>query len=246
VQAHDARQQFFGLHDAEQPLDQLRAVIFIVIADSPPKDGVVNIRRTCKYLAGEGYKDVDYTLWVFGKSETFDFNLPKQNLRRVSLLGSDFGAWLTTRGLNGRRSEVSQNLTSHTIDPLEPPILLSDLLKLAIDITTSRGRSVWMIVEPLKKFKVFGTTGTEPFCHWGILVSGLTRRELEERKRQTASSSADPWGTRHELRNNEGQNEYQGETRYYASDLKSGSQLTYLGQTEMLDVDLREYGISHP
>jgi len=215
-----------------------------VIADSRTKDGAVNIRRTCKYLAAEGYKDVDYILCVFGKSERFGFETPKQNLRRVNLLGFDFGEWLTKRGLNGRRSQVWQNLTSPTIDTLEPPILLSGLLKLAIDITLSRGRSVWLIVEPLKKLRVLGSAGTESFCHWGVLVSGLTRRELEDGKRQAASSSADPWGTRHELRNNEGRNQYQGETCYYASDLKSGSQLTYLGQTEMLDDVLRDYGIS--
>jgi len=31
---------------------------------------------------------------------------------------------------------------------------------------------------------------------------------------------------------------------YYASDMKRGSSLTYLGQTEMLDYELRNYGTS--
>jgi hypothetical protein len=187
---------------------------------------------------------VDYTLWLFGKSDEFGFTPPKPNLRMLNLLGQDFGEWLGMTP-KGSSSELSRNSPSRpSIDPPEPPIPFAEMIKVQIDVTLDRGRSVWLIFEPLERFKIFGVSSSE-VSHWAILVSPLTRVRLGALKRGSqSSSSADSWGTRHELRNNGGQNQYTGGDPYYASSLKPGSSLTYLGQTEMSDEELQDYGIS--
>ena len=99
----------------------------------------------------------------------------------------------------------------------------------------------------------FEKLGSDRLVEWKYdvyLSLGYPRESLQQKgagcsHATTAPCSNDLWGTRHELRKwKRGETQYVGNKRYYASDMKRGSSLIYLGQTELLEFELRNLGTS--
>jgi len=119
---------------------------------------------------------------------------------------------------------------------------LNSLLKV-VETIRSRGRSVWFMVRPLENRNLPGpSAGHVSFSHWGILVSGMTRSQLEDRLAETSTTTDSIWGDLHELRNILGTAKYECST-YRARDNRKATRLDYLGQTEITDEELFEFGI---
>jgi len=113
-----------------------------------------------------------------------------------------------------------------------------------IETIRSRGRSVWFMVRPLENRNLPGPSAAHvSFSHWGILISDMTRSQLEDRLEETstATSGDSIWGDLHELRNICGSAKYECCT-YRARDNRRATKLDYLGQTEIADEELFEFG----
>jgi hypothetical protein len=119
-------------------------------------------------------------------------------------------------------------------------------LRKVVETVCSRGRSVWFMVKPLNNRIILAgsSDGKTSFSHWGILISGLTRAQLEDRIPETSTDLDSIWGDLHELRNQSGTAIYQC-TTYRAKDYLQATKLDYLGQTEVSDEELFEVGISN-
>ena len=118
-------------------------------------------------------------------------------------------------------------------------------LRKVVETVCSRGRSVWFMVRPLESRALLSgpSDAKVSLSHWGILISGMTRSQLEDRLHELPSSSLDAiWGDLHELRNHFGTARYECST-YCAKDNRRATKLEYLGQTEITDEELFEFGI---
>jgi hypothetical protein len=109
-------------------------------------------------------------------------------------------------------------------------------------IAESHGRSVWFVARPLEQKNWFRGLDCSIACsHWGILVSQLSRCQMMERMDSNSSNRSQMWGDLHELRNLHGQATY-GCKRFSAADYRRGTVSKYLGQTDMTDEELENYG----
>ena len=120
-------------------------------------------------------------------------------------------------------------------------------LRKVVETVCSRGRSVWFMVRPLESRALLSgpSDAKVSLSHWGILISGMTRSQLEDRLHESSPSSLDAiWGDLHELRNHFGTARYECST-YRARDNRRATKLDYLGQTEITDEKLFEFGIDH-
>jgi hypothetical protein len=119
-------------------------------------------------------------------------------------------------------------------------------LRKVVEIVCSRGRSVWFMVRPLENRAILSgpSNAKASFSHWGILISGMTRSQLEDRRAEANSGLDSIWGDLHELRNHHGTAHYECST-YHAKDSLRATKLDYLGQTEIIDEELFEFGISN-
>ena len=118
-------------------------------------------------------------------------------------------------------------------------------LRKVVETVCSRGRSVWFMVRPLENRAMLSgpSEAKASFSHWGILISGMTRSQLEDRRAEATSGVDSIWGDLHELRNHSGTARYECST-YRAKDNLRATKLDYLGQTEINDEELFEFGIS--
>jgi hypothetical protein len=83
--------------------------------------------------------------------------------------------------------------------------------------------------------------GMIPLCHWGILVSQMAMGQMMDRIDGNTSDAEDIWGDLHELRNNHGISQYERRD-FKTPDYQRATRLKYLGQTEMTDKELHDYG----
>jgi hypothetical protein len=115
-------------------------------------------------------------------------------------------------------------------------------LRIAAEIAQNRGRSVWFMARPLEKRRFpAASEGLIALSHWGILVSQFTKGQMTDRMNEKTPGGEEVWGDLHELRN------FLGKARYECQDFKTAdyhraTRFTYLGQTEMTDEELHEYG----
>jgi hypothetical protein len=117
-------------------------------------------------------------------------------------------------------------------------------LQRVVETIRSHGRSVWFMVRPLENRNLPGPSAAHvSFSHWGILVSGMTRSQLEDRLEETSTTGDAIWGDLHELRNICGTAKYECST-YRARDNRKATRLDYLGQTEIADEELFEFGMA--
>jgi hypothetical protein len=120
---------------------------------------------------------------------------------------------------------------------------LVSLRKMA-EAVCSRGRSVWFMVRPLDRRILSGSEGNVHFSHWGIMVSEMTRLQLDARMAELPLDLPGVLGDLHELKNIRGRAEYRC-TNYTVKLNIGATKLEYLGQTEMTDEALDKLG-SHP
>lgn len=124
-------------------------------------------------------------------------------------------------------------------------LFVASIRKIA-EVICSRGRSVWFMVRPLENRATMLSGPSDArvsFSHWGILISGMTRSQLEDRLQDAESDEI--WGDLHELKNYYGNAKYEWST-YRAKDNQRATKLEYLGQTEITDEALFEHGIYPP
>jgi hypothetical protein len=115
------------------------------------------------------------------------------------------------------------------------------LIKVVETIGVS-GRSVWFLVRPLQSPSV-PKVPLISFSHWGILISPLTKRQMDDLICGDHSNNSEAWGNLHEL-NRQGDHAFYTRKRFYASDFERATKLDYLGQTEMTDRQLDQLGNS--
>jgi hypothetical protein len=125
---------------------------------------------------------------------------------------------------------------------------LMQYFRMASNVALSRGRSVWFMTRPLdnsssKSLSLFAILALfkpiSVIAHWGIIVSDLSKPQLEEMI-STSRSNSERLGDLHELRNIGGTTHYQHGPYVHDLDLS----LQYVGQTEMDDDTLSTYGRS--
>ena len=119
-------------------------------------------------------------------------------------------------------------------------------LRKVVETVCSRGRSVWFMVRPLQNRALLSgpSDAKVSLSHWGILISAMTRPQLEDRLLENPPSRWDAvWGDLHELRNHFGTARYECST-YRAGDNRRATKLDYLGQTEISDEKLFDLGIA--
>jgi hypothetical protein len=144
------------------------------------------------------------------------------------------------------RSPISPTSPSRDNWMSESARLFIGSLRKVVETVRSRGRSVWFMVRPLANRALLSgpSDAKVSLCHWGILISGMTRSQLEDRLHELPPSSLDAiWGDLHELRNHFGTATYACST-YRARDNRRVTKLDYLGQTEITDEKLFELGIA--
>jgi hypothetical protein len=106
------------------------------------------------------------------------------------------------------------------------------------------GRSVWFLAHPLQSIPLpKGLDRWIPFSHWGILISPLTKRQMANRMSGNHVGNSEEWGKLHEL-SRRGNRALYIRSRFRASDFQRATKLTYLGQTEMTDLELDLLGTS--
>lgn len=127
---------------------------------------------------------------------------------------------------------------------IESAKLFITSVRKVVETICSRGRSVWFMVRPLESRALLSgpSEANVSFSHWGILISGMTRSQLEDRLGDVESDAI--WGDLHELRNYFGNARYEWST-YQARHNQRATKLDYLGQTEITDEALFEFGIDH-
>jgi hypothetical protein len=139
-------------------------------------------------------------------------------------------------------TRLSPNMDNWMIESANQ--FVSSLQKI-VESICSRGRSVWFMVRPLENRNLPGPSAAHvSFSHWGILVSGMTRSQLEDLSTETMPLGGPVdsiWGDLHELRNIYGAAKYECST-YRARDNRKATKLEYLGQTEITDEELFEFG----
>jgi hypothetical protein len=115
-------------------------------------------------------------------------------------------------------------------------------LRKAAEITQNRGRSVWFMARPLQK-RIFPAVseGLIALSHWGLLISRFSKGQMTDRMNRNTTDEDEIWGDLHELRNFLGKARYECED-FKAADYQRATRFTYLGQTEMTDEALHEYG----
>jgi hypothetical protein len=117
-------------------------------------------------------------------------------------------------------------------------------LNKVVESINSRGRSVWLMARPLRNGIVPTSGGNVAFCHWGILISYLTKYQLGNRisELDDKGSLDSILGDLHELRNQNGDANYNF-CSYRGKDNERATRLDYLGQTEITDAELFELGM---
>jgi hypothetical protein len=110
-----------------------------------------------------------------------------------------------------------------------------------VDIVLRRGRSVWFMACPLKRAFLSGSAGIVAMNHWGIVISQLTEVEMTTWTKKTSASPLAGLGDIHELHNAFGNARYQCRD-FKAEDYERMTQFNYIGQTEMTDQQLHDYG----
>jgi hypothetical protein len=121
---------------------------------------------------------------------------------------------------------------------------LRHCLQKAEKIVESHGRSVWFFACPLERkicFRGSSCSGTV-FLHWAILVSQLTRAQMIARMEGNSSDRDLVCGELHELRECQGTAIYTSRSFSAAIHRRRGTVLKYLGQTDLSNDDLDEYG----
>jgi hypothetical protein len=127
---------------------------------------------------------------------------------------------------------------------LESARLFVSALHRVVESICSRGRSVWLMAEPLRNGIVpTASSGNIAFSHWGILISYLTRHQLQDRIAELEEKAGLDLilGDLHELRNHRGEVRYE-RYEYRGHHHQRATKLKYLGQTEVTDETLFEFG----
>jgi hypothetical protein len=122
---------------------------------------------------------------------------------------------------------------------------LQQYFQTASGVALNQGRSVWLMVRPLdnsssRSLSIFSmltlVNPTSTICHWGVIVSEMSKPRLETFISGTQRTPQEKLGDLHELRNIGGTIHYE-QNPYFGK-----HELRYLGQTGMTDEQLSEYG----